>query len=100
MFDFLTETGTEVNARVKINDETKTVADKALWTEESLPAETILAGVIACDRVFGRDGKDITPAGLLDKFATDPLYLQIGGKATVGRGQVRCVFTRTEGGAK
>ena len=61
VFDFLTETGTEVNARVKINDETKTVADKALWTEESLPAETILAGVIACDRVFGRDGKDITP---------------------------------------
>jgi CRISPR-associated protein Cmr4 len=100
VFDFLTETGTEVHTRVKIDDETKTVADKALWTEESLPAETILAGVVACDRVFGRDGKDITPAGLLDTFATKLLNLQIGGKATVGRGQVRCVFTRTEGGAR
>lgn len=93
VFNCLTETGTEVHTRVKISDETKTVADKALWTEESLPAETLLAGVIACDRVFGRYGKDITPAGLLDTFATKPLALQIGGKATVGRGQVRCVFT-------
>ncbi len=100
VFDFLTLTGTEVQTRVKISDETKTVVEGALWTEESLPAETILAGVVACDRVFGRDGKDITPPGLLDTYATKALNLQIGGKATVGRGQVRCVFTRTEGGAK
>jgi CRISPR-associated protein Cmr4 len=98
MFDFLSETGTEVHTRVKISDETKTVADKALWTEESLPAETILAGVVVCDRVFGKNGQDMTPRGLLDAFADPrkPLNLQIGGKATVGRGQVRCVFT--EGG--
>jgi CRISPR-associated protein Cmr4 len=100
VFDFLTETGTEVHTRVRISDDTKTVADKALWTEESLPAETILAGVIACDRVFGRDGKDITPAGLLDTFATKSLRLQIGGKATVGRGQIQCVFTVAKGGAQ
>jgi CRISPR-associated protein Cmr4 len=100
VFDFLTETSTEVHTRVRISDETKTVADKALWTEESLPAETILAGVVACDRVFGRDGNDITPAGLLEAFTKKPLNLQIGGKATVGRGQVRCLFTNTEGGAK
>jgi len=102
MFDFLTVTGTEVQTRVRISDEFKTVERGALWTEEALPAETILAGVIACDRVFGKDGKDITPTGLLDRFATTtkPLILQIGGKATVGRGQVRCLFTRTEGGAK
>lgn len=99
-FNFLTETGTEVHTRVKIDDETKTVADGALWTEESLPAETILAGVIKCDRVFGGDGKDITPTGLLDKFAKDSLTLQLGGKATVGRGQVRCVFTTVNGGGQ
>ena len=68
-FDFLCETGTEVQTRVRIDDETKTVADKALWTEESLPAETILAGIVRCDRIFGRNGEDITPAGLLDRFA-------------------------------
>jgi CRISPR-associated protein Cmr4 len=100
VFDFLTETGTEVHTRVRISDDMKTVETGALWTEESLPAETILAGVVACDRVFGKDGTDITPPGLLDTFATKPLNVQIGGKATVGRGQVRCLFTRTEGGAK
>jgi CRISPR-associated protein Cmr4 len=99
-FDFLCETGTEVHTRVRIDDETKTVADKALWTEESLPAETILAGVVQCDRVFGRNGEDITPKGLLDRFAKEPLTLQIGGKATVGRGQVRCVFAPVNGGEK
>lgn len=99
-FDFLCETGTEVNTRVKINEDTKTVVDGALWTEESLPSETILAGIVQCDRVFGRNGEDITPARLLDRFATGPLTLQIGGKATIGRGQMRCVFTRVDGGEK
>ena len=95
-FDFLCETGTEVHTRVRIDDDTKTVAAGALWTEESLPAETILAGIIQCDRVFGRNGEDITPGGLLDRFAKATLTLQIGGKATVGRGQVRCVFTEVK----
>ena len=92
-FDFLCETGTEVHTRVRIDDDTKTVAQGALWTEESLPAETILMGLIQCDRVFGSRGEDITPQGLLDRFATKPLTLQIGGKATVGRGQVRVIFS-------
>jgi CRISPR-associated protein Cmr4 len=96
-FDFLCETGTEVHTRVRIDGETKTVADKALWTEEAMPAETILAGIVQCDRVFGRNGEDITPNGLVDKFAKDSLTLQIGGKATVGRGQMRCVFTPGNG---
>src|SRR5207247_2732736 len=100
VFDFLTGTGTEVHTRVRISDEIKTVETGALWTEESLPAETILAGVVVCDRVFGPKGNEIKEGDLLEKFATKPLNLQIGGKATVGRGQVRCVFTRTEGGAK
>ena len=101
-FDFLCETGTEVHTRVRIDDEMKTVAKGALWTEESLPAETILMGLIQCDRVFQK--KDETPkvdeATLLNQFAPlnppKPLTLQIGGKATVGRGQVRCVFTEVK----
>lgn len=95
-FDFLCETGTEVHTRVRIDDDTKTVATGALWTEESLPAETILMGLIQCDRVFGRNGDDITQGGLLDRFAKAALTLQIGGKATIGRGQVRCVFTEVK----
>ncbi len=95
-FDFLCETGTEVHTRVRIDDETKVVTKGALWTEESLPAETILMGVIQCDRVFcnhNENGQKITPKDLLDKYATEPITLQIGGKATIGRGQVYCRFT-------
>lgn len=93
IFDFLTETGTEVSARVRIDDDRKTVAKGALWNEEALPAETILAGLVACDRVYSREAKGITAGDLVDDFATKPLLLQLGGKATVGRGRVRCVFT-------
>lgn len=96
-FDFLCETGTEVHTRVRIDDDMKTVVNGALWTEEALPAETILMGLIQCDRIFGRNGQEMTPGGLLDRFAKDALSLQIGGKATVGRGQVRCVFTEVQG---
>lgn len=98
-FDFLCETGTEVHTRVKIDDDTKTVVPGALWTEESLPAETILMGLIQCERVYQKSGaKDetIKPEKLIEDFATKPLTLQIGGKATVGRGQVRVTFTEVQ----
>jgi CRISPR-associated protein Cmr4 len=98
VFDFLTETGTEVSARVRIDDELKTVAQGALWNEEALPAETILSGLVACDRVHSREANGVTGADLINDFATKPLLLQIGGKATVGRGRVRCVFTPTQSG--
>lgn len=100
VFDFLTETGTEVTARVKIDDDTKTVADGQLWNEESLPAETILAGFVTCDRIYrnkrnseNHDPSEVVQRQLLEHFATKPLSLQIGGKATVGRGRIRCAFT-------
>ena len=93
VFDFLTETGTEVVARVKLNDDTKTVAAGQLWNEEALPAETILAGLVSCDRIYAASAGGTSEKKLLAKFAADPLVLQIGGKATVGRGRVRCVFT-------
>ncbi len=99
VFNFLVETGTEVNARVRIDDERKTVVPGALWYEESLPAESILAGLVWCDRVFGGSANGntaITASELLNKFCpttAEGLKLQIGGKATVGKGRVRCSFT-------
>jgi CRISPR-associated protein Cmr4 len=92
-FDFLTETGTEVSTRVRIDDDLKTVAQRQLWNEEALPAETILAGLVCCDRVYTRESNGITADALVREFATEPLSLQIGGKATVGRGRVCCIFT-------
>lgn len=93
VFGFLTETGTEVSTRVRIDDDLKTVKEGALWNEEALPAETILAGLVACDRVYSREANGITPSELIRDFATKPLLLQIGGKATIGRGRARCLFT-------
>lgn len=89
-FDFLCETGTEVAARVRIHPEQKTVARGALWYEEYLPAETMLAGLVWCDRVFSGDGA--TQEQLLKEFCTAPAKLQVGGKATIGKGRVRCIF--------
>jgi CRISPR-associated protein Cmr4 len=76
------------------------VADRALWTEESLPAETILMGLIQCDRVFSQCDRvfdeKLKADDLLKQFTDKPLTLQIGGKATVGRGQARCVFSEVK----
>jgi CRISPR-associated protein Cmr4 len=99
VFDFLTETGTEVSARVRIDDDLKTVVGGALWNEEALPAETILSGLVTCDRVYSREANGVTASDLISDFASTPLILQIGGKATVGRGRVRCVFTPVQRGS-
>ena len=100
-FSFLCETGTEIAARVRIDDEKKTVDDRALWNEELLPPEAILAGIISCDRVYdsAQAGGAAAPRQqvLMEKFAKDLLRLQIGGKASTGRGQVRCVFSKPQG---
>lgn len=95
VFNFLCETATQVDARVRIDDATKTVADGQLWYEESLPAETVLAGVAWCGPLFGsgRANDSKVRETLIKTFCTDAVQLQIGGKATIGRGQVRLVFS-------
>ncbi|MCX7719157.1 MAG: type III-B CRISPR module RAMP protein Cmr4 [Candidatus Sumerlaeaceae bacterium] len=97
VFNFLCDTGTEVQAHVRIDDARKTVAKGALWYEECLPAEAVLAGLVWCDRVFG-NGNGTKPEELLSDYASGEHALQIGGKATVGKGRVRCIFSN--GGMK
>src|SRR5439155_24470015 len=88
-FNFLCETAMEVAPRVRIEEEKKTVARGALWYEEYLPAEAVLAGLVWSDRVYNGNAK---PEDLLRTYCSKPKDLQIGGKATVGKGRVRCVF--------
>lgn len=79
----LLRVGMEVVARNRIDDDTKTVAKGALWTEEALPAETILSGSLLASPV--RRGDDA--ARLVEhvrSLCKKPI--QLGGKATVGRG--------------
>lgn len=90
-FNFLSKTGTEVAAHIKIDDNRKIVAKGALWYEESLPIETILAGLVWCDRIPGRDNS--VRESLLRCYCCNTLNLQIGGKATVGKGRIQCLFS-------
>ncbi|HHV78302.1 MAG TPA: type III-B CRISPR module RAMP protein Cmr4 [Firmicutes bacterium] len=90
VFGFLLETGTEVVARVRLEENKKTVAQGGLWYEEMLPVETVLCGLVSAlpvkatvEEVFS------TVADAIRK----PLH--IGGKTTVGRGL--CKLTMTGG---
>jgi len=91
-FDYFCEQGTEVNARIRIDDSTKTVKGGQLWYEEYLPAETVLVGIVVCDRVYGTSSLDTEK--LLDSVCGDGFVCQMGGKSTTGKGITRIVFSR------
>jgi CRISPR-associated protein Cmr4 len=89
LFTTLTETATEVVARVALMDETKIVRPGALWYEEAVPAESIFV----CPLIdAGRNGDDLV-GWLADQTI---LPVQIGGNATVGRGLMRLVLNGRE----
>jgi len=90
VFDFLSETATEIRARIKIEENTRTVKSGALWYEEYLPAETILWGELATDRAKNKSTK--TPEELLKLLPATNTRIQIGGNATIGAGQVRWIM--------
>ncbi len=96
-FNFLAQTGTEVSAHIRIDPERKIVSKGALWYEESLPAETILAGVAWCDRVYSNRGPNAEKL-LACYCPVTSMDIQIGGKATVGKGRVRCLFSEFPAG--
>lgn len=96
---FLWETATQVDTRVRIDGETRTVARGALWMEESLPPETLLIGLLAADRSRKEgEGSDLTPSAVLDTALPKEKALQFGGKATVGRGRCRMIPLDSPGG--
>jgi len=82
VFTFLSETATEVVARVRLEDYTKTVASGGLWYEEAVPAEAVFYGFV------GATSAELSLASLqIDQ------PLQIGGDATIGRGLCKVVIT-------
>ncbi|MBA3944414.1 MAG: type III-B CRISPR module RAMP protein Cmr4 [Herpetosiphonaceae bacterium] len=85
IFDFLLKTATEITARISMEATTKTANN--LWYEESLPTESILTGLIVYTPVRASDLSDAqvfeTVTSLMDQT------IQLGGKATVGRGLCR-----------
>lgn len=83
VFNFLLEHATEITARIKLEEKTKTVASGALWYEEALPAETILSGLLVA--VKGKASAEEVFSTVGDIVAQHKA-IQLGGKATVGRG--------------
>ncbi|MEM0303334.1 MAG: type III-B CRISPR module RAMP protein Cmr4 [Archaeoglobaceae archaeon] len=92
-FRDFTQMATEVITRIRIEQEKKTVAEGALWTEEHLPSETLLYAPIFVSKPLAPNAKNLglTNADdalkLLSKLKLD--RLQIGGDETVGRGIVK-----------
>ncbi|AGC49205.1 CRISPR-associated RAMP Cmr4 family protein [Myxococcus stipitatus DSM 14675] len=94
---FLWETATQVDTRVSINPETGTAAQGQLWTEESLPAETLLMGVMAATRAWHPERKLEAGEVLSEALGGPGTMLQLGGKATVGRGWCRLLSWQSGG---
>jgi len=93
----LMESATEVRARIRLNEDSKTVDKGALWYEESLPAESVLFGlVLASDVPARRSGAPARRAEALVEHlneTTAGTFVQLGGKASTGRGLCRLSIT-------
>ena len=90
VMSFLLETGTEVNARIALDKETKTVKDGALWYEESLPTETILVGLVIGTVVKKNNATPTLVFNTIKKLTKN--VMQLGGSATVGHGLCKFSF--------
>jgi len=81
VFSFLLETATEIIARISMDEKTKTAATGALWYEEALPTETVLASLVVAEPRQSSSNDIFT---LIQTLTSKPL--QFGGHATIGRG--------------
>lgn len=93
-FSILVETGTEVQARIQLNDKTKT--SNNLWYQELVPANTVFYTLVsmADQRVSGeRKSAEHLMQSLKDTLKG---YIQIGGDETLGRGWTRLVWQEVE----
>jgi len=98
-FRDFTQFSTEVVNRIRLEHETKTVAEGALWSEEYLPTDTLLYAPLFATRPRVDRGK--LPQGwqgtaqevlnFVKNLGLD--RIQLGGDETVGRGLVKLRFS-------
>lgn len=94
-FSFLADTATEIRTRIRIERETRIVKDGALWTEENLPTDSVLWGVMGINKA--RDKTNLDAKSLSDALPTGETAIQLGGKHTVGRGLCRFLLAPAQG---
>lgn len=96
IFSFLADTATEIRTRIRIDRDTRVVMNGALWTEENLPAETVMWGVLGVSASRNKDqnktAKEVSELLPLNQ----EISLQLGGKHTVGRGFCRLLLSQNE----
>jgi CRISPR-associated protein Cmr4 len=90
VFTHLAENATDIVTRVSIDKDSKTVRPGQLWTEESLPTESVLVSLVFVRPPVKSGMKAATVVDHLQSLTTRPV--QFGGKATVGRGRCRLVL--------
>jgi len=98
-FRDFTQFSTEVISRIRLDDEKKTVARGALWSEEHLPSDTLLYATLFAtkprvkDNELPDDWKQASDrvAEVIEfiKDCADGKRIQLGGDSTVGRGFVK-----------
>jgi len=91
VLSFLLDTATEITARIKMDENAKTVKKGGLWYEEALPTETILSGLVVATPTQKVSIGAIEVFQTLERLMNKPL--QFGGKTTVGRGLCRLQMT-------
>lgn len=98
LFTHLARTALEVRWRVSIDDDTGTAAKSGPWTEEHIPAEALLVGVVRGRTADKRDEKQ--PAAHLETLralVSQAGVLRFGGKSSVGLGRARLRLPGLEG---
>ena len=93
IFSFLADTATEIRTRIRIDRVTRVVKDGHLWTEENLPADSVLWGVIGVSQSRDKNNEKTTEQ-LADLLPKEEISLQLGGKHTVGRGLCRLLINK------
>lgn len=95
VFNFMINTATEITARIRMQENSKTVKSGGLWYEEALPTETILSGVVLASPTKMADIEPEEIFSSLQKLTGKTM--QFGGKATIGRGMCQVHIVQEEG---
>ncbi len=111
-FRTFTEVSTEVIARTRINPDTGTVQNGALWYEEYVPENTVFYSLVLSSPLFTnsdnnklaklikKDDPEEEAKTILNLFTEglkEMRFLQIGGNATIGKGICEITLSDEEG---
>jgi CRISPR-associated protein Cmr4 len=91
------KSSTEVQARIRINSETKTVETGGLFYQENLPSDTLMYSIAATHDSF-KEGNDQDASDLFKKIrALNEQSIQLGGNESIGKGIFNLNFHRKNG---